>query len=135
MDTKGQYAGLKFPITLGSDACVEYKNKEYIINPGFNWGSNEKFQSKEFNILGLPLDGCFAEEVAVEEGYLYPKPEHLSTSEAAALPLAGLTAYRALFLGLIFNQMKNINHRNWRWRRTVWITISRCKWIGSLCYI
>ena len=94
---KGQYAGLKFPITLGSDACVEYKNKEYIINPGFNWGSNEKFQTKEFNILGLPSDGCFAESVAVEEGYLYPKPEHLSTSEAAALPLAGLTAYRALF--------------------------------------
>ncbi len=94
---KGQYAGLKFPITLGSDACVLYEGKEYIINPGFQWGPDEKSQSKEFNILGLPLDGTFAEEINIDPSYLIPKPEHLSVAEAAALPLAGVTAYRALF--------------------------------------
>jgi NADPH:quinone reductase-like Zn-dependent oxidoreductase len=45
----------------------------------------------------MPDDGTFAEAVAVPVEQLFPKPGHLSWSEAAALPLAGLTAYRALF--------------------------------------
>ena len=51
---KGLYAGLKFPIILGSDGSgiVENSNnkyligKEVIINPSVNWGINEKVQSK-----------------------------------------------------------------------------------------
>ena len=33
----------------------------------------------------------------VPKGNVYPKPAHLSIEEAAAIPLAGLTAYRATF--------------------------------------
>ncbi|MFN4151260.1 MAG: alcohol dehydrogenase catalytic domain-containing protein, partial [Candidatus Sericytochromatia bacterium] len=65
---KGLYAGLKFPIILGSDGSgvVESSDnkyligKEVIINPSVNWGVNEKVQSKDFKILGLPEDGTFA---------------------------------------------------------------------------
>jgi zinc-binding alcohol dehydrogenase/oxidoreductase len=105
---KGQYAGLKFPIILGSDgagtveavgdaAHREWLGKAVIINPSLDWGPSELAQQKSYRILGLPDDGTFAEYVKVPVENLAPKPEHLSFEAAAALPLAGLTAYRALF--------------------------------------
>src|SRR5690606_30627812 len=54
-------------------------------------------QPSDFKILGLPDDGTFAEYLDVPIQNLYAMPEHLSFEEAAAFPLAGLTAYRALF--------------------------------------
>src|SRR6185312_2122082 len=71
--------------------------RQVIINPGHDWGDHPEFQSKEFKILGLPEDGTFAEYVRVRSEYLHDKPAHLGWEQAAALPLAGLTAYRALF--------------------------------------
>jgi NADPH:quinone reductase-like Zn-dependent oxidoreductase len=44
----------------------------------------------------MPDDGTYAEEIVVPAANAVPKPAHLSWAEAAALPLAGLTAYRAL---------------------------------------
>lgn len=41
--------------------------------------------------------GTLADRSVVETDELVACPEHLTTAEAAALPLAGLTAYRALF--------------------------------------
>lgn len=96
--SKGQYAGIKTPVVLGSDACgVLDDGSEVIINPGFDFGDDERFQSSDFSILGMPENGTLAEKVAVPEVYVYPKPVHLNSAQAAALPLAGLTAYRALF--------------------------------------
>ncbi len=105
---QGQYAGLKFPIVPGSDCSgvlTETFNgqthpllhQEVIINPSINWGSSPHHQGPDFKILGLPDDGCFAEYVKVPAENVFAKPAHLSHEEAAALPLAGLTAYRALF--------------------------------------
>ncbi len=105
---KGQYAGLKFPIVLGSDGAgtVEsvgdgvdkmWLGKNVVVNPSIGWGESEKTQAKTYKILGLPDDGTFAELVKIPATNLAEKPEHLSFAEAAALPLAGLTAYRALF--------------------------------------
>ncbi len=102
---KGQYAGLKFPIILGSDGAgvvvestdASWIGKEVIINPSLDWGTSEKAQQKSYRILGLPDNGTFAEFVKIPVGNLHEKPAHLSWTEAAALPLAGLTAYRALF--------------------------------------
>ena len=105
---KGQYAGLKFPIILGSDGCglVEscgtgvdgaWQGRSVIINPGLDWGSRREAQANEFRILGLPDDGTFAERVKVPASQLVDKPAYLDAQQAAALPLAGLTAYRALF--------------------------------------
>jgi zinc-binding alcohol dehydrogenase/oxidoreductase len=95
---KGQYAGIKTPVVLGSDACgVLDDGSEVIINPGFHFGDDERFQSSRFSVLGMPLQGTLAEKVVVPRKYVYPKPSHLHSEQAAALPLAGLTAYRALF--------------------------------------
>jgi NADPH:quinone reductase-like Zn-dependent oxidoreductase len=104
----GQYAGLRFPCRPGSDgagvveavgpgADAGWVGREVIINPGFDWGADLRAQSGAFSILGLPRDGTMAEKIAVPVGQLAPKPAHLSWTEAAALPLGGLTAYRAVF--------------------------------------
>ncbi|MCD6054666.1 MAG: NADPH:quinone reductase and related Zn-dependent oxidoreductase [Rubrobacteraceae bacterium] len=44
----------------------------------------------------IPDDGTFAQFIKVPADHVFPKPSHLSHEEAAALPLAALTAYRAL---------------------------------------
>jgi len=105
---KGQYAGLKYPSIVGSDGAgvvserasdvdAAWVGKEVIINPSFDWGDQPKAQAKTFSILGLPRDGTLAQEIAVPVDQLSLKPDYLSWEEAAALPLAGLTAYRAVF--------------------------------------
>jgi NADPH2:quinone reductase len=43
-------------------------------------------------------EGTYAEYVSVPDSYLARKPESLSFEQAAAVPLASLTAYQALFL-------------------------------------
>lgn len=48
--------------------------------------------------LGGPLDGVLAEYVLLEEDGAVRFPEHLSFEEAATLPIAGLTAWHALFV-------------------------------------
>jgi zinc-binding alcohol dehydrogenase/oxidoreductase len=103
---KGQYAGLKYPIIPGSDGAgvvvaapeaADWVGKPVIINPGLNWGASAAYQDPEsFRILGLPDDGTLAEFVKVPARNLVEKPAHLSFEEAAALPLAGVTAYRAV---------------------------------------
>jgi len=104
---KGQYAGIKVPIILGSDGAGEvaevgegvdasWLGREVVIDPSFNWGPDDRAQDSSFHILGLPVDGTYAEMVRIPAANLYPKPRHLSWEEAAAVPLASVTAYRAL---------------------------------------
>ncbi|MFN4145987.1 MAG: zinc-binding dehydrogenase [Runella sp.] len=103
----GLYPGIKLPCILGSDGAgvvietgqevdKNWLGKEIIINPGHNWGSHEAYYTKDFKILGMPDDGTFAEYIKVKAQYLYPKPSHLDFEAAVALPLAGVTAWRAL---------------------------------------
>ena len=95
---KGLYAGIVYPMVLGSDgAGVLDSGKEVIICPSMFWGDNPNFQGKDHQILGLPSYGTFAEKIKIPTEYVFPKPKHLSFEQAAAIPLAGLTAYRALF--------------------------------------
>jgi zinc-binding alcohol dehydrogenase/oxidoreductase len=104
---KGQYAGIKLPIILGSDGAGQvaevgegvdssWIGRDVVIDPTLGWGSDGRVQDSAFQILGLPVDGTYAERVRVPAANLYPKPAHLSWEEAAAIPLASLTAYRAL---------------------------------------
>ncbi len=103
----GQYAGLKFPCIPGSDgagtvaavgagADPSWVGRDVVINPGLDWGPSEAAQGPGFGILGLPRNGTLAGKVSVPVAQLSPKPAHLSWEEAAALPLAGLTGWRAL---------------------------------------
>ncbi len=104
---KGLYAGIKLPVILGSDgagtveavgpgADAALAGREVVINPGLDWGDDPRAQGPSFRILGLPDDGTYAQMVKVPVANVHPKPAGWSWEEAAALPLAGLTAYRAV---------------------------------------
>ncbi|MBI5137565.1 MAG: NADP-dependent oxidoreductase [Nitrospirae bacterium] len=51
-----------------------------------------------FGLVNYTRDGCNAQYVRVPALYLRPKPESLSHEQAAALPMAGLSALQALRL-------------------------------------
>lgn len=104
--TQGLYAGIQTPAILGSDGigivveaginAQEFLHKEVIINPNCDWGNDDRVQSANYKVLGMPTQGTMAEFIKVNKDRLAIKPAHLSIEQAAALPLAGLTAYRAL---------------------------------------
>ncbi len=96
--TRGTYP-FPLPLVPGSDGAGVRRDtgEEVMIYPALDWGDREEAYGPDFQILGGPRDGTFAELVAVPEVNVFPKPTRLSWEEAAALPLAGLTAYRALF--------------------------------------
>ncbi|MDG6982961.1 MAG: NADP-dependent oxidoreductase [Nitrososphaerota archaeon] len=50
-----------------------------------------------YGLLDFWRDGAAAEHVAVRAADLAPKPESLSFTHAAAIPLSGLTAWQSLF--------------------------------------
>jgi zinc-binding alcohol dehydrogenase/oxidoreductase len=95
--TKGLYPGIEFPCVLGSDGAGLFDGKAVILQPGSGWGNNPAFPSRAYQILGMPKNGTLAEFVDVAPHQIYDKPDHLDWHEAAALPLAGLTAFRAVF--------------------------------------
>lgn len=95
--TKGMYPGIKTPGILGSDGAGVAGNREVIINPNIGWGDKQAHQKPDYTILGMPSFGTMAEQISVPVDRLVDKPAHLSWAEAAALPLGGLTAYRAVF--------------------------------------
>lgn len=102
----GQYSNIVLPAVLGSDGVgVVTEAPSYpaligqrvVIDPSLNWGDNPHAQGKLFSVLGMPSQGTFAEEIVVAQAYVHQAPKHLSDEQAAALPLAGVTAFRALF--------------------------------------
>ncbi|MBL0295158.1 MAG: zinc-binding dehydrogenase [Saprospiraceae bacterium] len=93
----GKYPNIKFPSILGSDGVGYLGQDRFIINPGLHWGIDQSHQSDKFEVLGMPTNGTFATQINIPTNSLYPIPSHLSEVEAAALPLAGVTAYRSLF--------------------------------------
>ena len=104
----GLYAKIQLPSVLGSDGAgvvesvgagvdASWVGRKVVVNPADDWGPDPRAQDpKTYLIRGMPKQGTFAEKIALPLDRLEPMPEHLSWPEAAALPLAGLTAYRAL---------------------------------------
>ncbi len=88
-----------FPYVLGSDGAGVRRDtgEEVVVLPSVAWGDDEAAPGPDFQILGGPDDGTHAELISIAEENIFPKPARFSWQEAAAFPLAGLTAYRALF--------------------------------------
>ncbi|HEX9597848.1 MAG TPA: zinc-binding dehydrogenase [Gaiellaceae bacterium] len=95
------------PAVLGSDGAgvvsavgaeVERvrEGDEVVINPSLAWGDAENAPGPQFRILGVPDQGTYAERIVVAAHQVRPRPRRLSWLESAALPLAGLTAWRAV---------------------------------------
>lgn len=96
------------PLILGSDGAGVISEigesvtkfsvgDEVIINPSLNWYENTQAPPKDFDILGMPDNGTFAEKIVISEEQIELKPENLTWEESGVLGLAGLTGYRALF--------------------------------------
>ncbi|GAA5929716.1 quinone oxidoreductase family protein [Sporobolomyces koalae] len=100
------------PSILGADAVgvvvspdsPAWHNKRVLVAPAENWLESPlgpDVAGKQFGILGSVKQtrgrGTYAEYIAVSTDDLVECPAHLSNSEAAALPLGALTAYRAVF--------------------------------------
>src|ERR1700691_4809792 len=106
--THGQYPGIVLPVIPGSDGCGVVAahgpgasgpavGASVVINPMFGWGDDPRVWRSDSTLLGMPRHGTFAEYVTVPAENVHPKPERLSDEQAAAIPLGGLTAYRAVF--------------------------------------
>jgi zinc-binding alcohol dehydrogenase/oxidoreductase len=104
---KGEYPGIRLPATPGADGTGEIVavgedatnlpvGSKVVIYPAINWGDHERIYRKDFSIIGVPTNGTFAEFIKVPKKNVFLKPDYLTWEEAAALPLAGLTAFRAL---------------------------------------
>ncbi|EPS43960.1 hypothetical protein H072_2043 [Dactylellina haptotyla CBS 200.50] len=106
------YPGISFETPLGADGAgvvVEtsspelerkWKGKKVVLTPGRGWESSEEGPEGRYVIVGGTVGvshGTLQEYVAIPETELEAAPSHLSIPEAAAIPLAGLTAYRATF--------------------------------------
>lgn len=87
------------PLVPGSDGAGVRRDtgEEVVVYPALGWGDREDAPAPGFEILGGPRDGAYAELIALPEKNLFPKPGGFSWEEAAAFPLAAVTAYRALF--------------------------------------
>ncbi|HEY8510836.1 MAG TPA: zinc-binding dehydrogenase [Cyclobacteriaceae bacterium] len=81
----------------GEDVDPMYIGLNVVINPSHEWGNNPFVQGNSFKILGFPDHGTFSDYIIVPKQYVFEKPDHLDFAESAAVPLSGLTAYRALF--------------------------------------
>lgn len=107
--TQGLYPKIALPVVLGSDGAGEvaavgsavshlHAGDDVVVDPMLGWGDDPHvWDARSSSILGMPHPGTFAQYVAVPAENVYPKPRQLSMQEAASIPLAGLTAYRATF--------------------------------------
>ncbi len=83
--------GSRFPMPLGFDIAGE------VVEAG---SSVTRFREGDrvFGMLHYKRRGAYAEYACTDENALAPIPEGLDFREAAAIPLAGLTAYQALHM-------------------------------------
>lgn len=105
--TLGMYPGMDLPCIPGSDGAGVIEavgdgvdpgqiGREVVIYPAREWGHDWRAPGMQFRVLGMPDDGTFAEYICTPHDTVYDKPGHLSWEESAAVPLAGLTSWRAV---------------------------------------
>ncbi|MFT5469660.1 MAG: zinc-binding alcohol dehydrogenase/oxidoreductase [Verrucomicrobiales bacterium] len=101
---EGLYPNIQFPCipgsdgsgvveAVGSDADSQWVGQTIFINSALSYDA----ATSEYDVLGMPSDGTLAEYVVVRCDRLHKIPAHLSPEQASAFPLAGATAYRALY--------------------------------------
>ncbi len=105
--TVGRYPRTSLPCIAGSDGAGTIDavgagvddgmtGREVVVYPAREWGDSELAFGPHFRVLGMPDQGTFAEYICCPATDVYDKPAHLGWEQAAATPLAGLTAWRAV---------------------------------------
>ena len=88
---------------MGDDSTGYATGQRVMLQPGLSCGrcaaclSGEDNFCQRYDVLGYQSDGGYAELVAVPVANLIPLPDHVSYEQAAAFPLAFLTAWHMLF--------------------------------------
>jgi zinc-binding alcohol dehydrogenase/oxidoreductase len=83
-------------VAVGEGVTNSSIGDEVVVSPSLWWGDDQAVQGDQMEILGYPVQGTHAEFVTVPAENVLPKPVRLSWEQAAALPMAGVTAWRAL---------------------------------------
>ncbi len=83
----------KFPLILGWDVSGTVE----AVGPGPAAAGRFKIGDEVYSVPDPTRDGAYAEYVVVRESELALKPKSLHHVHAAAVPLAALTAWQALF--------------------------------------
>lgn len=107
MIAKGDF-GTALPHVLGSDAVgvvekigagVSLFNVGDVVIPQFiqSWQSGKLTKEQQTTRLGTDRPGVFSEYWALPEEGLVKIPKNLTPAEAATLPIAGLSAWEALY--------------------------------------
>ena len=105
--TIGRYPRTSLPCIAGSDGAGTIDaagagvddsviGNEVVVYPARDWGDSEAVSGPGFRVLGMPDQGTFAEYICCPATDVYARPAHLGWEQAAAVPLAGLTAWRAV---------------------------------------
>lgn len=94
---RGRY-GSVLPHVIGADGAGVRRDtgEEVLIMPSLHWGDDDGAPAADWEVLGDHRPGTYAELVSVPVECLAPKPSAFDWIQAAALPLVGLTTYRAL---------------------------------------
>lgn len=107
------YPGVGFGIPILADACGTvvsqapgadtWLGKRVIINPGSGWERSPDGPEDPmgYHALGGTRpnpNGTLQESMVVDQSEVEEAPSHLTSVEAAALPLTGLTAWRAVMV-------------------------------------
>lgn len=104
---KGMYPGMALPATMGCDGAGVVDavgegvddaliGREVVLYPGLGWGDDPRWPAPAFALLGMPGPGTVADYIVLAAEDALLKPAHLDFANAAALPLAILTAWRGL---------------------------------------
>lgn len=95
---QGRY-GSPLPHILGADGAGIRRDTgdRVLVVPSLWWGPNEAAPSSTWEILGDHRNGTYAEAVNVPVESVVPIPADWNFDTAAALPLVGVTTFRALF--------------------------------------
>ncbi|WP_245495344.1 NADP-dependent oxidoreductase [Agrobacterium cavarae] len=83
----GERMGMTLPIRLGSE----------VVGTIETCGAGVSQFQKGDAVLGMVPSGAFSQYAVIKADHLVLKPKNLSVVEAAAIPLAGTTAWQALF--------------------------------------
>ncbi|KAI0080526.1 NAD-P-binding protein [Panus rudis PR-1116 ss-1] len=119
---KAMYPGIVLGSTFGADGAgvvvASPDNNDPLLNrrvflvPMRGWESHPEAPDSRFTILGgggdcAPL-GTFAQYVAVERDQIIPSPPHLDDVQVSALPVAGVTAWRAVIVNARVKKGDNV---------------------------
>ncbi|KAF8973461.1 hypothetical protein BGZ46_009835 [Entomortierella lignicola] len=117
---KGQYPGIIFGSVMGADGVGRIAEinggssnfkvgDRVVVMPSIGWDKNPRGPEEAYYILGASHAGGIFKEYHVSPlEDIFKAPDHLTDAEAAALPLAGLTAYRAVFTKGEVTQGQNV---------------------------